>query len=51
MGGLAQGSIALLGRRDSDPLLFGFFLLLVSVFGHRGPRAYLSAGGTCCVAP
>ena len=51
-GGLARspclsegkGSNALLGRRGSDPLLFGFFLLLVFALGHRDPRAYLFAG-------
>ena len=37
---------ALLGRRGSDPLLCGFFLLPVFVLGHRDPRAYLSAGAT-----
>ena len=37
---------ALLGRRDSDPLLFGFFMLLVFVLGHRDPKAYLFAGAT-----
>ena len=47
-GGLARspclsegkGSNALLGRRGSDPLLFGSFLLLVFVLGHRGPGAF-----------
>ena len=37
---------ALLARRDSDPLLCGFFLLLVFVLGHRDPRACLFAGAT-----
>ena len=51
-GGLARspclsegkGSNALLGRRGSDPLLFGSFLLLVFALGHRDPRAFLFAG-------
>ena len=51
-GGLARspclsegkGSNALLGRRGSDPLLFGFVLVLVFALGHRDPRAYLFAG-------
>ena len=45
-GEVAPKYSALLGRRDSDPLLCGFFLLLVFVLGHRGPRAYLFAGAT-----
>ena len=39
-----KGSIAVLGRRDSDPLLFVSFVLLVFVLGHRDPRALLFVG-------
>ena len=45
-GEVAPRYCALLRRRDSDPLLCGFFLLLVFVLGHRGPRAFLFAGAT-----
>ena len=46
-----KGLIALLGRRDNDPLLFAFFVLLVFVLGHRDPRACLSAGAPVVLPP
>ena len=58
-GGLARspcasegkGSIALLGRRDPDPLLFVFFCVASVCFGSQGPKSLFVCGGTCCFPP